>query len=289
MKICYNCDHENFVENSNCERCSHSITEVRPESFNIAGFLRRNYPLYGIIGILVAIFEYMLKELPSDRKSICVFPLLIALYLILHLIVKGSQIINSRSWQNNEELLRRESGFHFFIFYIIHILLIISLIFSLVTLSESARNFVGFALGVFIFIVFFSQNFTHEQNRKSLGILIFSIFCIEVFLTLFLLLPFVAVAVDSQNMAKDVVENIAFYYTWFTQLFIFLGIGGMIAYVITIFGYNQFSEDTIPFFSIFEEENEHDYLKLFFGIIILYGIGLGTILLSLKSLYAGFN
>jgi hypothetical protein len=169
-------------------------------------------------------------------------------------------------------------------------LLIISLILSLVTLSESARNFVGFALGVFIFIVIFSQNFTPEQNRKSLGILIFSVFCLEVVLTLILLLPFIAVATTNQNIAQTDVETIAFCYTWGTQLFIYLGIGGIIAYFITVVGYNLISEDTIPLISLFERPRGLvDYLELFFGIVILYGIILGTILLSLKSLYAGFN
>ncbi|MFA4824691.1 MAG: hypothetical protein WC593_05985 [Methanoregula sp.] len=285
MKICYRCDHENFVRDDFCERCNNSISDVRPESFDIAGFIRRNYQLYGTFGILIAIFEYMLKELPDDRKYISIFPLIIALYLILHLIAKGSQIIRSRNWQHDDELLRRQSGFNFFVFCIIHSLLFFALILSLISLSESAKNFVGFVLGVFIFLVFFSSNFSNEQNRKSFGILIFSVFCIEVFLTLILLLPFVAVAVDNQNMTKDVVEKIAFYYTWFTQLFIYLGIGGIIAYFITIFG---FSEDTIPFFSVFKQGNEPDYLKLFLGIVVLYGIILGTFLLSLKSLYAGF-
>lgn len=292
MKICFNCDHENFVENSNCHRCNHLISVVRSESFNIAGFLRRNYPLYGIFGILVAIFEYMLDKLPDDRKFISLFPLLIALYLIVHLIFKGSQIINSRNWLSEEELLRRESGFHFFIFYMIHILLIGALILSFVSKAENAINIVGFALGVFIFIAIFSQNFSHEQNRKSLGILFFSILCLEVVLTLILFLPFMAVAVTTQNFTESEVKNIAFFYTRGTQLLIYLGFGGIIAYFITVTGYNQFSEDSIPLSSIFQDQQgqeQSDNLVFFFGIVVLYGIVLGTFLLSLKSLYAGFN
>jgi hypothetical protein len=291
MKICHECDHENFVRTDICEHCNNSIRQVRPESFDIAGFIRRNYQLYGTFGILIAIFEYMLKELPGDRKSISIFPLLIALYLILHLMVKGWQIIRSRNWQRDDELLLRESGFNFFIFCMIHFLLIIALILSLLSLSENAKNFVGFALGVFIFIVLFSSNFSHEQNRKSLSILTIGVFCLEIFFTLFLLLPFVAVAVDKVNMTTSVVEEIAFYYTWFNQLFFSLGIGGIIAYFITIIGYNQFSEDSNPFLSIFVQEqgNDDDFLKLFIGIVVLYGIILFTFLLSLKSLYAGFN
>jgi len=234
----------------------------------------------------------MLKELPPERKIISIFPLLIALYLILHLIVKGPQIINSRSWQREEELLRRESGFHFYIFFMIHILIIGSLLLSLITILENAINYVGFALGIFIFIVIFLQNFTQNHNRKSLGILIFSIFCLEVVLTLILLLPFIAVAVTNQNFAPSEVKNIAFCYTWGTQLLIYLGFGGLSAYFITVTGYNQFSKDTIPFSSMFERtqgSNQPDKIELFLGSVILYGIILGTILMSLKSLYAGFN
>jgi hypothetical protein len=280
MKICRFCDYENFNREDFCERCGKSINGIRHESFNIAGFIRQNYQLYAAFGILVALYEYLVRtEVPADQKYVGIFPLLIAFYLILHLINKAAQTINSRQWLPEEELLRRESSFQFLIFGGIHVLLIIAL---LVSLPKEARDFMGFFLGMFIFLIFFSANYTYEQYRKTFRILIWSVLCFEVFVLLFIILPFVA------RMTDDAI--FAFYYTWIAQISIYLAVGGFLAYGLITVGYNVICRQFVPFLSILQEERERGnyYLEIVFGLDILLGIILGTFIFSLKQLYAGF-
>jgi hypothetical protein len=286
MKICDNCENENFIRYDYCERCGHPITHITPESFNIANFLRRNYQLYATFGILVAIFEYLLRDLPDERKYWSIFPLLVAMYLIVHLGVKGAQVIRSRIWLANDDSLHRESNFHLFIFLMIHSLLIIGLILSL---PENTRNFAGFALGAFIFLVFFSSDFSNAQSRRSYWILLFGIFYLEIVITLILLLPFIAKVFDNGIVPNLISETVAVYYGWITISLFYLGIGGMITYYISFIGSEPTNFRTL-ISSIFYQERNPDYLSLefFSGIVLLYGIILCFFLLDLKSLYSGF-
>jgi len=165
MKICYFCDFENFTRDDICERCGKNINEIRHENFNIPDFLKQNYQLYAIFGILVLLYEYLVRtEVPSNQKYLGIFPLIVAFYLILHLTNKSSLIIRSRQWQTTEELIRRESSFQFIIFSGFHILLIIAM---LVSLPKEARDYMGFFIGMFIFLIFFSANYVSTSNRME--------------------------------------------------------------------------------------------------------------------------
>ena len=279
MKICYFCDFENFNNGDMCERCSQPINGIRHEIFNIAGFIKRNYQLYATFGILVVLYEYLVRmEVPPDQKYVGIFPLIIAFYLIVHLINKAAQTITSRQWQPAEELLRRESSFQFLIFGGIHILLIIAL---LVSLPKEARDFMGFFLGMFIFLIFFSANYTYEQYRKTFRILVWSILFFETFVILFIILPFVA------KITND--TFIAFYYTWIAQISIYLAVGGFLAYGLITVGYNVICRQFVPFLSILQEERElgNYNLEIVLGLDVLLGIILGMFIFSLKQLYAG--
>jgi len=279
MKICYFCDFENFNNGDMCERCSQPINGIRHEIFNIAGFIKRNYQLYATFGILVVLYEYLVRmEVPPDQKYVGIFPLIIAFYLIVHLINKAAQTITSRQWQPAEELLRRESSFQFLIFGGIHILLIIAL---LVSLPKEARDFMGFFLGMFIFLIFFSANYTYEQYRKTFRILVWSILFFETFVILFIILPFVA------KITND--TFIAFYYTWIAQISIYLAVGGFLAYGLITVGYNVICRQFVPFLSILHEERElgNYNLEIVLGLDILLGIILGMFIFSLKQFYAG--
>jgi hypothetical protein len=280
MKICYFCDFENFSRDDVCERCGHSIKEVRPENFNIAGFIKQNYQLYAIFGILVALYEYLVRaEVPTDQTYVGIFPLLVAFYLIFHLTNKAAQINISRKWQITEELVRRESTFQFFIFGGIHILLVIAL---LVSLPEETWNLMGFFLGTFIFLIFFSAHYSNEQYRKTFLILLLSVLFFEVSIVLLLIIPFLAQMTDNALFA--------FYYIWFTQISFYLAIGGFSAYLLITVGYNLICEQSIPFLSILQQERERENFKLelLLGIDVLVGIILIMIFISLKDPYAGF-
>jgi uncharacterized protein YacL len=171
MKICRTCAYENFDSDDVCARCGQSINDVHPEIFNIAGFIKQNFQLYVIFGVLVGLYEYLIGK--SEYET-AIFPLLIALYLIVHLIYKGIKTVKSKNWQPNEELIRRESTFQCLIFGIIHIFLIFALLISLFENipTASAQNFVGFILAMFLFVLYFSANFSNEQYRKSAKILL---------------------------------------------------------------------------------------------------------------------
>jgi len=280
MKICYFCDFENFGRDDVCEHCGHSIKEVRPENFNIAGFIKQNYQLYAIFGILVTLYEYLVRaEVPTDQTYVGIFPLIVAFYLILHLTNKAAQITISRKWQITEELVRRESTFQLFIFVGIHILLICSLLRSL---PEETWNLMGFLLGTFIFLIFFSAHYSNEQYRKTFLILLLSVLFFEVSIVLLLIIPFLA------RMTENAL--FAFYYIWFTQISFYLAIGGFSAYLLITVGYNMVCEQNIPFLSIFQQERERGNLKLelLLGIDVLVGIILTMIFISLKDFYAGF-
>jgi hypothetical protein len=279
MKICYFCDFENFTRENVCERCNQPINGIRHEIFNIAGFIKRNYQLYAIFGILVTLYEYLVRsEVPADQKYVGIFPLIVAFYLILHLTNKAAQIITSRQWQTTEELIRRESSFQFIIFGGIHILLIIAL---LVSLPKEARDYMGFFLGMFIFLIFFSANYTNEQYRKTFRILIWSVFCYEAFIFLFIIIPLVAKVTDNALFA--------FYYTWIAQISLYLAVGGFLAYSLITAGYNAICGQYIPFLSILQQEREQgNYnVEILLGFDILFGIILGMVIISIKELYAG--
>jgi hypothetical protein len=62
MKICCRCNFENFDIRDTCGRCGESIIEVKHETFNIAGFIKQNFQLYAIFGVLVALYEYLNKD-----------------------------------------------------------------------------------------------------------------------------------------------------------------------------------------------------------------------------------
>ncbi|HII98037.1 MAG TPA: hypothetical protein HA272_01930 [Methanoregula sp.] len=279
MKICYFCDFENYITDDFCERCGQNINGIRHEIFNIAGFIKQNYQLYALFGILIALYEYLVrKEAPSDQLYLGIFPLIIAFYLILHLTNKASLIIRSRQWLTTEELIRRESSFQFIIFSGFHILLIIAL---LVSLPKEVRDYMGFFLGMFIFLIFFSANYTNEQYRKTFHILVVSIFCYELFIFLFIIIPLLAQIIDSAFFA--------FYYTWFAQIILYLAVGGFLAYSLITIGYNAICGQYIPFLSILQQEREagNRIWELLFGIDLLLGIILTMVIFSLKDLYAG--
>jgi hypothetical protein len=278
MKICYSCDYENFTKEDVCERCSQPINGIKHEIFNIASFLKRNYQLYAIFGILVVLYEYLVgPSIPMEQKYIGIFPLLVAFYLILYLINKGAQIIKSRHWQSTEELIRRESSFQFIIFGGIHILIIVALVISLPT---EARNFMGFFLGMFIFLIFFSANYTYEQDRKTFRILLLSILFFETAIFLFIILPFFAKITDNALFA--------FCYTWIVQISFYMGVGGMLAFSLITVGYNTICKQYGSFLSILIQDGKCRKYNLITLLLvdIFFGIILGVAFLSLKQLYA---
>jgi hypothetical protein len=280
MKICYFCDFENFTCEDFCERCNNSIIEIRHEIFNIPSFWKRNYQLYAIFAIFFTIYEYLTRSevLTNDQKYIVIVPLIVAIYLFSHLTYKAWLIVKSRQWQNTEELTREKSFFEFIGICGIHVLLIIVL---LVSLPKEARDYFGFLLGMFIFLIFFFVNYSYEQYRKTFRILVWSVLFFEIFIILLILIPFLAKITNN--------ELFAFYYTWVAQISLYLAIGGFLAYALIAVGYNTIKGQYVPLLSILQQERERgNYnLELLLGIDVLIGIVLCCFIFSLKQLYAG--
>lgn len=276
MKICYNCDFENFIQDDFCERCNWNINGIRDETFDIAGFIRRNYQLYAIFGILVGLFTYLFRpEQSLYVKDAGLVPLLIAIYIILHLMNKARLIFISTHWDNFEEIRRRESFFDCIIFYVFHIFLIIALI---ATIPSEIKILFGFLSGVFIFLTFFSADFSESQHRIVMLMLLISIFCLE--LTFLLIISIPAVAAFANN------EIIAFIYLWGTTIIVTLSTGGLFSYYVVTMIYNVFFHENIQYQIIFQRnvDNQISSVEFMMGIVILFGLILIPILYQIISL-----
>jgi hypothetical protein len=284
MKICYECSHENFNSNDVCARCGQSINNIHPEIFNIAGFIKQNFQLYVIFGVLVALYEYLIQK---PRYETAIFPLLIALYLILHLIYKGIRIVKSKNWQSNEELIRRESTFQCLIFVIIHISLIVALLISLFENipTLSAQIIVGNILAMFLFVLYFSANFSNEQYRKSAKILLWGIFLYEIAVMLVLFIPLFAKITDNNPIFTPIINNPSFptVYTGIFQFFLCLGVGAFLAYGLLMVVNNTIWKERVPYFIILNRERS---IKIWLIIDVIFGIVLLLVFLFIQQLYA---
>jgi hypothetical protein len=99
MKICPNCDFENFNRRVLCERCAHRIWEIRNEQFDIVNFIVRNSSVYVVISVLIALSAFLIDPtlfgsasttiLTSQITMIIVVPLFFSFYLIIQLSLKA--------------------------------------------------------------------------------------------------------------------------------------------------------------------------------------------------------
>lgn len=273
MKICYNCDFENFDRNDYCERCNWNISNVRDEIFSIAAFIRRNYQLYAIFGILIGLFTYLFKpEQPFLVKEAGLVPLLVAIYIILHLMNKARQIFVTTQWNHFPQIRRRESFFDVSIFFIFHSFLVIALIAT--TPFETIMGF-GFLSGIFMFLIFFSADFSERQQRIAMSVVLFCIFLIELALLLILSIPTVAAMTDSAIIA-DV-------YIWSIVIFMMVAGGGLFAYYCVTMIYGTIFHEDIHYFAIFQRnvDNQITFIEFIMGFICLLGIILVPIIVQL--------
>lgn len=278
MKICLNCDRENYSQSDVCERCGRSILQTNHETFNIGTFATRNYQQYGLFGVLFALFYVIMFTVPAGLKFIGLVPLIIALYVLLLLTRKAAMIIGTKTWQNNEEQSIRESHFDFLWLCISHLLLVLTLF---VIIPEEARPIAGIGLAVLMFKVYFSPIFSHEQNKRALWILLVNGFCYEIFLLLILIIPILS------NMTKN--TSYVPSYTWFVLVVLYVITWGFMALYFVSTGYSGSPEQSTQYISILQQERDRNSpaLELFLGVVLLFGIFLFTILLSLESLYVG--
>ena len=269
MKICYNCDFENFIHDDFCERCHWNISTIRDEIFTIAGFIRRNYQLYAVFGILVGLFTYLFKPEQSFYvKEAGLIPLLVAIYIILHLMNKCRLVFITTNWENFEEIRRRESFFDCIIFYGFHIFFVLALI---VIVPSETKILFGILSGACIFLTFFSADFSETQHRIMMLIVLVSIFLFELTLILIISIPAVA------TIAND--ETVAFVYLWGTTIVVTLSMGGLIAYYLVTLIYSVFFNENIQYRIIFQRntDNQISSVEFMMALVVL----LGTILIPI--------
>lgn len=171
MKICPNCNYENFSNPNFCEGCGQDLHLVRPEFFTIVNFIKKNSEVYAVFGILIALFQYFFTSQDSNVKIISLFPLFISGYLLLSLLIKADQIVDTQSFENSYNRYFNENSFEFWIFLSINLAFFVGLI-----LSTGPNYYLPiFLLGIVtIFLIIFSRKITYITKTNHQELLTFS-------------------------------------------------------------------------------------------------------------------
>jgi len=288
MKICPNCDFENFKYPEYCEGCGQSIHNIRPEFFTITEFIKKNSQVYAIIGIFLGLFQYFFSSQDANVKGISLFPLFVSFYLMSSLIEKGNQIVSSQSYENSFNRYFNSNSFEFLIFLSINVSLIIGLIWS--TGTQYILSICSLGCMAIIFVIF-GRKISRISNESdltamSIWLILLMIFFVEVgWLVFQIVLPLI----------KNPTDPVLFYVTLMIPLIlIFLGIGTASAnmfiggWVIITGGQRDVENKRQYTWALLREEFSHYQnpfqndirMTLFLGLIILLGIGILSIFFS---------
>ena len=265
MKICPCCNYENFKDQDFCERCGHSITNIQPENFNIAGYITQNYRIYAIIGIFVGLFSYLFN---SGIEYIGFVPLFIAIYLIFYLIEKSYNVVKFRKWNDNEDNLHFESFFHSFIFIIIHFIFIVALFFYI---PDNQKSIFFFFVGIFISLLYFSSDFSISRDKKILWILVISLVIIEIS---FIFSIFLTIFSQCTNNGF-----FAFLYWWCMLCLFLVSFGILFSYSIITLAISAYGgKRSLDFTTVFIEDYENKRYMLILTTGTALGIAMGIFL-----------
>jgi hypothetical protein len=230
MKVCPNCNYDNFNNVENCEGCGQPIRSIRPETFNIVDFTKKNSDLYAVIGIFLALFEYLINNSDSTVRAISLCPLFISAYLLFALISKGNNIVRSQHYEGTDNQYFNENSFEFWIFLSINVLFLIGLVWSAGSQYTLSICLLG---AITIAFVAFGRRIsnmrrlgdaaTHERNLTAMSIWfnLIGIFLLELgWLVFQILLPSI----------KHPTDPTIFYFSLIIPLAIlFFGIGTLLA------------------------------------------------------------
>jgi type IV secretory pathway VirB3-like protein len=283
MKICPNCDFENFDNLQNCDGCGHSIQNIRPEYFTIIDFIKKNSEVYAVIGIFLALFQYFFSSQDPNVKLVSLFPLFVSIYLLFSLIIKGDRIVNSQLYENTFNRYFNANSFQFRIFLFINASLFIGLILNVGTHYFLSICIIG---SIAVTFVIFIRKILDEWNLSiiSIWLNLLGIFFIETGWLIFqFFLPFI----------KNPTDPTLFYWTLMIPLF-FLGIGIGIFLANMFIGIWMITTETqrnrdnqihYTWASLRQEFTQYLQISdirmtLFLGLIILLGIGILSIFFS---------
>ena len=89
MKLCPNCQFENFENIDTCHRCKSSINAIKDEKFQMFEFIKMNSAIYVVIGVLLAFVNYSSKDVNSLRTGTTLVSAFLAILLLLLLTFKS--------------------------------------------------------------------------------------------------------------------------------------------------------------------------------------------------------
>ena len=285
MKICPNCNFDNFDNPEYCEGCGQLIHNIRQEFFTITDFIKKNSQVYAVIGIFLVIFKYFFSSQDATVKGISLFPLFVSFYLMSSLINKGNRIVISQSYENSFNRYFNSNSFEFLIFLSINVSLIIGLIWS--TGTQYILSICSLGCIAIIFVIFGGRisRISNESvlTAMSIWLILLMIFFVEVGWLVFQIVL---------TLIKNPTDPVQFYVTLMIPLIlIFLGIGTASANMviggwIIITGRQHDVENKRQYsWTSLREEFSHYHnpfqdnirMTIFLGLIILLGIGILSI------------
>jgi len=252
MKLCPNCEFENFKNPDNCDRCQNSISIIKDEKFQLFEFIKRNSAIYVVIGVLLAFVNYLSKPDNNFRTGASLVSALLAILLIFLLIIKAWKY-SSYSTQNPSNNLE------IFTYTFIHLFLIFSVfLFYDFTYLPIIALFIGLLLG---FIV---PSNIREQFKLRVSFLIF-ITCVT-----FLILVYLSTQFIWDIFPKTDLNSIS--YLIIASSIVFFSFGAAISSTIVIFLFTSLSNKKFKIFEVYEGLKQTEFgvnFQLLIGSLIL--------------------
>lgn len=279
MKICPNCKFENFYNTEYCDGCGEPIHNVRTEFFTIVDFIKKNAEIYAVIGIFLGLFQYFFSSTDSNVKIISLFPLLVSIYLMFALFLKGDQIVRTQTYANPSDQYFNVNSFELWVFLSINIALILGLIWS--TGTQFVLSICLLGMMVLAFIIFI-RRLSNSRNTTVLTIWLnlVGLFFLEIgWLTFQFLIP----------TLKTLTDPTLWFWTLMIPLsLLFFGAGTFAsnmfigAWMVVTQGQQISANQRFYFFESLRQEfrqyiqifNDTLQMKIFLGVIILLAIGI---------------
>lgn len=250
MKLCPNCQFENFKNTECCERCLAPINNIKNEDFQMFDFIKRNSAIYIVIGVLLAFVNYLSKPEDSLRTGSSLISALLAIFLICVLIFKSwDYCLTSRPCNNALKV---------FTYTFIHFFLIFSIfLFYGITYLPIISLFIGLLSGLII------PSELREQLRKRISIGI-TLLCVIILILIYLSTIFI------WDILPKTDEN-SINYLIIASSMLFLSMGGIISstFVITIFTSGSERKFVKNFFENLNLDEISPTYQTIFGFFVL--------------------
>jgi hypothetical protein len=254
MKYCPYCEFENFTKTDFCEHCGQSLYNIQSEEFHFAEFIKRNYQIYAIIGIFIALFKYLFESSDTNVKNASLVPLLLSIYLIGYLMVKSGRYSYLRDAGEFERKIE------LFVFLFLHLFFILGLIASVGT-----QYFLSISLLSGFFLSLLALVWGGKIQDRYWKIILIIVIFFEIPLLLLLILPTFLQFFDNPTLF--------FYYAMIMYALFFFSLGGFLAnFVVSIV--SSLSHHNLNYPEIFycEVTPENAKYQLLAGFEILFGI-----------------